>query len=75
MDSIKKLLGIVWMLLSAVVLYYGLTVFGLPKLNTGKQDDLIFGLIIVFILLPIIFGGLAVFGWYAFKGEYSKDKM
>lgn len=75
MDAIKKALGVVWLLLSLVVLYYGLTEFGLPKLNTGNQEDLIFGLIIVFILLPIIFGGLAMFGWYALKGEYSKENM
>ncbi len=75
MDGIKKLLGIIWLILAIVVLYYGLTVFGIPKLGSEKQDDIVFGSIIVFILLPIIVGGLGIFGWYALKGEYSKDKL
>ncbi|MBN9312327.1 MAG: hypothetical protein BGO40_14005 [Chryseobacterium sp. 39-10] len=75
MDSIKKILGFVWIVLAAAMLYYGLTTMGIPKLTSGKQEDLVFGIIIVFILLPICVGGMAVFGWYALKGEYSQDKM
>lgn len=75
MDSIKKILGVVWMALAAAVLYFGLTVMGIPKLTSGKQEDLVFGIIIVFILLPIVVGGLGVFGWYALNGEYSEDKL
>ncbi|MEN2434736.1 DUF6814 family protein [Weeksellaceae bacterium A-14] len=75
MDAIKKILGIVWFALAAVVLYYGLTVFGIPKIASGKQEDLVFGIIILLILLPIICGGLVVFGWYSLKGEYSHDNM
>ncbi len=74
MDGLKKVLGIVWMLLAAAVLYFGLTVLGIPKLNSGKQDDLVFGIIIVFVLLPIVVGGLGIFGWYSLQGEYSADK-
>lgn len=74
MDSIKKILGIVWLAMALAVLYYGLTVFGFPKLASDHQEDLVFGIIIVFILLPIVVGGLGVFGWYSLKGEYSADK-
>ena len=72
MDAIKKILGIVWLGMAALVLYYGLRIFGLPKLASDHQEDLVFGIIIVFILLPIVVGGLGVFGWYALKGEYSE---
>ncbi len=75
MDTIKKILGVVWIAVAAVILYFGLTVMGIPKLNSGKQEDLVFGIIIVFILLPIVVGGMAVFGWYALKGEYSQKNM
>ncbi len=75
MDTIKKILGVVWMVIAAVILYFGLTVMGIPKLNSGKQEDLVFGIIIVFILLPIVVGGMGVFGWYALKGEYSQENM
>lgn len=75
MDSIKKILGIVWMLLALAVAYYGLTVFGIPKIMSEKQDDNVFGWIILTVLMPIIVGGLGIFGWYSFKGEYAGDKI
>lgn len=75
MNTIKKILGIVWLALAAAVLYFGITVMGIPKLTSGKQEDLVFGIIILFILLPIVVGGLAVFGWYALQGEYSDEKQ
>lgn len=72
MNLLRKYLGIVWMLVGVLVLYYGITVFGYPKLISGDQEDLVFGLIICFVLLPIIVGGLVIFGWYAWQGEYDK---
>ena len=75
MNTIKRILGIVWLALAAAVLYFGITVMGFPKLTSGKQEDLVFGIIIVFILLPIVVGGLGVFGWYALQGEYSDEKQ
>ena len=74
MDAIKKILGIVWLALAAAVAYFGLTVLGIPKSTSGKQEDLVFGIIIVFVLMPIVVGGLAVFGWYSLNGEYSANK-
>ena len=74
MDAIKKILGIVWLALAAAVAYFGLTVLGIPKITSGKQEDLVFGIIIVCVLMPIVVGGLAVFGWYSLNGEYSANK-
>lgn len=71
MNTLKKLMGIVWLALAALCGYYGIVDFGLPKLSTGKQDDLVFGIIILFVLMPIIVGGLVRFGLYALQGEYS----
>ena len=75
MDQVKKILGIVWMLLALVVAYYGLSMFGIPKIMSDKQEDNVFGWIILTVLMPIIVGGLAIFGWYSFTGEYSDDKL
>ena len=75
MDAIKKILGFVWLLIAAVVAYYGFTEFGWPKIMSDKQDDQVFGWIGVASLMPISVGGLAIFGWYAIKGEYSQDKL
>ncbi|MDP2454653.1 MULTISPECIES: DUF6814 family protein [Kaistella] len=75
MDQVKKILGIVWMLLALVVAYYGLSMFGIPKIMSDKQEDNVFGWIILTVLMPIIVGGLGIFGWYSFTGEYSDDKV
>lgn len=75
MEFFKKILGLVWILLSLLTAYFCIVEFGFPKLKTGQQEDLVFGLIIVFILTPIVSLGLGVFGYYALKGEYDKTKM
>lgn len=74
MDGLKKILGIVWILIALAVAYFGITIMGIPKLASGKQEDLVFGIIILFVLVPIVSGGMAIFGYYSLIGEYSDDK-
>ncbi len=74
MDNAKRFLGILWMALAGLAAWFCILDFGLPKLTTGKQEDLVFGIIILFILTPLISLGLAVFGWYALTGEYGRNK-
>jgi hypothetical protein len=74
MNTLKKYLGLVWIGLAGLTGYFGLTELGLPKLASGKTDDLVFGLIILFVLLPLIVGGLGTFGWFAWQGEYSEGR-
>ena len=74
MDAIKKILGIVWLVLAAVIAYYGIGEFGMMKVMSVKQEDQVFGIIIIGVLMPIVVGGLAVFGLYSLQGEYSADK-
>lgn len=62
MDAIKKILGIVWLILAAVIAYYGIGEFGMMKVMSDKQEDQVFGIIIIGVLMPIVVGGLAVFG-------------
>ncbi|MGO1242518.1 MAG: DUF6814 family protein [Sphingobacterium sp.] len=75
MESIKKVFGLLWILLAILTAYFCIFQFGIPKLNTGHQEDLVFGIIVLFILTPIISVGLGIFGYYAWKGEYDKSKM
>ena len=70
-NAIKRGLGIVWMLLGLAAAYFGILELGLPKIYSGKQDDLIFGIIMMAIITPIISGGLLLFGKYAWQGEYD----
>ncbi|AWG26398.1 DUF6814 family protein [Flavobacterium kingsejongi] len=71
MKIVKRILGIIWLLLAAAAAYFCIIEFGLPKFATGKQDDLVFGIIILFILTPLIVFGLGTFGYYALLGEYD----
>ncbi len=71
MNALKRILGILWLALAAAAAYFCIFIFGLPKFGTGKQDDLVFGIIILCILTPLIVCGLATFGYYSLKGEYD----
>lgn len=75
MNVLKKILGILWILIALIVGYFGITVMGIPKITSGKQEDMVFGIIILFVLMPIISGGMAIFGYYSLTGEYSDDKV
>jgi hypothetical protein len=75
MNGLKKILGILWIAIALIVGYFGITVLGIPKITSGKQEDLVFGIIILFVLMPIISGGMGIFGYYALTGEYSDDKV
>lgn len=74
MNAIKRILGIVWLALALAAAYFCIFIFGLPKLDTGKQDDLVFGIIILLVLTPLIVLGLGTFGYYALKGEYDESQ-
>ncbi|MGH2563508.1 MAG: MFS transporter [Ginsengibacter sp.] len=71
-NKLKKLLGIVWILLGIAAGIFGIFKLGLPNIMTGDQDDLIFGLIMMLIITPIASVGLIIFGKYALQGEYDE---
>jgi hypothetical protein len=73
MDAIKKVFGVLWLIIGAAAGYYLLINQALPKFGTGKAEDLIPALIYTFILCPLIVGSLATFGIYALKGEYNAE--
>ena len=74
MKQLKRLLGMIWIGLAIAAGYFCIFEFGLPKLLSDKQDDLVFGIIILFILTPLIVTGLGTFGYYALMGEYDNSK-
>ena len=71
MNSIKKYLGIVWLLLSPAIIYF--LVSGAVKyidINGTKDiNNPVIWIIIITIFTPIGIG-LMIFGWYAIKNEY-----
>ena len=72
MNQIKRVLGLVWIALAIAAAYFCIFEFGLPKFASGKQEDLVFGIIILFILTPLIVLGLGTFGYYALMGDYDE---
>jgi hypothetical protein len=74
MNQIKKALGMVWIALAVAAAYFCVFEFGLPKFATGKQDDLVFGIIILCVLTPLIVLGMGIFGYYSLLGEYNDGK-
>lgn len=74
MNLLKRILGILWIILSIAAAYFCIFEFGLPKLVSDKQEDIVFGIIILFILTPLIVLGLGAFGYFSLVGEYDKRK-
>lgn len=74
MNKIRRIAGIVWILLGLAGGYYLIINQAIPKFESNKTEDLIPAIIYTFILTPIIVGGLLVFGKYAIQGEYD-DKV
>ncbi|MBE8725265.1 DUF6814 family protein [Flavobacterium hungaricum] len=74
MNTIKQALGILWVILAVAAAYFCVFEFGLPKLLSDQQDDLVFGIIILFILTPLIVLGLGTFGYFAVIGEYNNKR-
>ncbi len=73
MNTIKRILGVVWITLGLAAGYYLIVSQAIPQFSSGRSEDLVPAIIYTFILMPIITGGLCVFGWYAFKGEYDEQ--
>lgn len=71
MNSLKKYLGIVWMLLGpasiAFLVWQAAKKLGLATATTN--DWLQWG-IIIFIFTPVAIG-MVIFGWYAWNNEYD----
>ena len=63
----------VWILLGLVTAFFGVLELGLPNIMSGKQEDLIFGLIMMLIITPVASVGLLMFGKYALAGEYDDE--
>jgi hypothetical protein len=71
MNSIRKLLGFVWILLGpAAVLFLSYEAYN--KINEKPTQDVYLPWIIIIIIFTSIAIGLVIFGYYAMKGEYDE---
>lgn len=72
MNRLKRILGIVWLLMAPVIIYFLLQGAITHIDPAGKKDinNPVIWIIIITIFTPIAIG-LMIFGYYAFKGEYD----
>lgn len=71
MNTVKKILGLVWMVIAPVIIYF-LVMGAIHNIGEGTKDinKPVPWIIIISIFTPIAIG-LMIFGWYALKGEYD----
>ncbi len=71
MNTLRRVLGIVWILIGMAAGYYLIVNQAIPKFNSPNSEEIIPAIIYAFVLTPIIVGGLSVFGYYALTNEYE----
>lgn len=71
MNQLKKIMGIVWMLIAPAVIYF-LIAGAMQNIGHGSKDinNPVPWIIIIAIFTPVA-AGLFIFGLYALKGEYK----
>ena len=72
MNSVKRYLGILWLLLAPAVIYFLVdrAIVHIDPAGTKDINNPVIWVIIIGIFTPIAIG-LMIFGWYAFLGEYD----
>jgi hypothetical protein len=74
MDKLKRLLGILWMVLGPVTIFF-LVNGAIENIDPQGKGDIhkpLPWIIIISIFTPVAIG-LMIFGWYAWKGEYAEE--
>lgn len=71
MNTIKKYLGWVWLLLGPVTIYYLIKTAAQEIAARPVIDTKIQWAVFIIVFVPVAIG-LMIFGYYAIKGEYSR---
>jgi MFS family permease len=71
-NQLKRWLGIVWIALGFFAAWFGIFKMGIPKIISGNQEDVVFGIIMMIIITPVAALGLTLFGKYSLQGEYGE---
>jgi hypothetical protein len=71
MNQLKKWLGIVWIILGPVTIYYLCKTAIAEVARKPVIDTKIQWAVFVIVFVPIAIG-IMIFGYYAYKGEYDE---
>ena len=70
MNQLKRLAGIIWLLLGPLAVYYLVKTAASEIAKKPVMDTKIQWGAFVVIFIPIAIG-MVIFGWYALEGEYD----
>ena len=70
MNQLKRLAGIIWILLGPLAVYYLVKTAAAEIAKKPLIDTKIQWSVFVVVFIPIAIG-MVIFGYYAFKGEYD----
>lgn len=73
LDGLKRLLGVVWIMLGISTGLYLIYFQAMPLWEKGG-NDLVPAIIYTFILAPFISIGMSLFGYFALTGEFDQKK-
>lgn len=71
MNALKKILGVIWLLLGPVAVWYLIKTAAAEIAAKPVMDTKIQWAVFIIVFIPICIG-LMIFGYYAMKGEYSR---
>ena len=71
MNQVKKLAGIIWIVLGPLAIYYLLKTAAAEIVKKPVIDTKIQWGVFVVVFIPIAIG-MVIFGYYACKGEYDQ---
>jgi hypothetical protein len=70
MNAIKKILGVVWIIIGLYAVYYLIVNQAMTLWEKGGEN-VIPAVIYTVVLCPMIAGALGFFGLYCLQGEYN----
>jgi hypothetical protein len=72
MNSLKRILGLLWILSAPAAIYYLITTASSEIAKKPVIDTKIQWGVFIVVFIPIAVG-LVIFGYYALKGEYDQN--
>lgn len=71
MNTLKRLLGIIWLATGPVVMFYLIKTAAAEIASKPVIDTKIQWAVFIIVFFPISIG-ISIFGYYAVKGEYDR---
>ena len=74
MNSVKKVMGLLCILVGVIAEYYLVSAITNGTLVKNPEENKIFAMTVIPVSIPVVLGGLLLFGFYALKGEYDTQE-